>query len=52
MKCILEKKSRHYEYLKNIVKYPKIMSYILNDDPDCIQISLRYLEPFIKEYVK
>jgi len=27
------------------------MKYILNDDPNCLQIPLRHLEPFIKDYV-
>jgi hypothetical protein len=51
IKCILESKARRYEYLKHVVRYPKIMKYLLNDNPNCIQIPLRYLEPFIKEYV-
>jgi hypothetical protein len=51
IKCILESKARRYEYLKYVVKYPKIMTYLLNDNPNCINIPLRYLEPFIKEYV-
>ncbi len=51
MKCILESKSRDYKYLKHIVQYPKITKYLLNDNPNCIHIPLRYLEPFIKEYV-
>jgi hypothetical protein len=51
IKCILESKARHYEYLKYVVKYPKIMKYLLNDNPNCLPISLRDLEPFIKEYV-
>jgi len=52
IKCILESKARRYEYLKYVVKYPNIMKYLLNDNPNCLPISLRYLEPFIKEYVK
>ena len=49
--CILQSKARRYEYLKHIVEYPKIMKYLLNDNPNSIQIPARYLEPFIKEYV-
>ncbi len=48
---ILESKARRYEYLKNVIKYPKIMKYLLNNDPNCLHIPLRYLEPFIQKYV-
>lgn len=52
IKCILENKARDCEYLKYIPKYPQIMKYLLNDDDsNSTQISLRYLEPFVKEYV-
>lgn len=51
IKCILENKARRYEYLKYIVKYPKIMNYLTNDNSNSKHIPLRYLEPFIKEHV-
>lgn len=51
IKSILESKARRHEYLKYVNKYPKIIKYILNDDPDCPQIPLRHLEPFIRDYV-
>ncbi|CAF0843031.1 unnamed protein product [Rotaria sordida] len=51
IESILERKARHHEYIKYVVQYPKIMKYLMNDDPNCINIPLRYLEPFIKEHV-
>lgn len=52
IKSILERKARRYAYIKHVITYPKIMKYILNDDSNCMNIQLRHLEPFIKEYVK
>ncbi|UJR33814.1 hypothetical protein I4U23_021238 [Adineta vaga] len=51
IESIIERQSRQNEYLKHIHNYPKIMQYLVNDSPDCSNISLRYIEPFIKEHV-
>jgi hypothetical protein len=51
IQSILQRKFRHYEYLKHITQYPKILKYLLNDNPNCVNIPLRYLEPFIKDHV-
>lgn len=51
IETILRRKSRHHEYLKHLNQYPKIMKYIINNNPNCINIPLRYLEPFIKNHV-
>ncbi|CAF3345483.1 unnamed protein product [Rotaria sp. Silwood1] len=51
IESILERKARRHSYMKYIVQYPKIMKYLISDNPNSINIPLRYLEPFIKKHV-
>ncbi|CAF2330726.1 unnamed protein product [Rotaria sp. Silwood2] len=51
IESILKRKARRHEYIQYIVQYPKIMKYLMNDDPNSIYVPLRHLEPFIKEHV-
>lgn len=52
IKYILSSKARRYEYLKHVIKYPKIVNYLINDDKsDSARISRRDLEPFIQNHV-
>ncbi|CAF1094803.1 unnamed protein product [Rotaria magnacalcarata] len=51
IQSIIERQARRNKYFKHIFEYPKIMKYLMSDDPTCTSVPLRHLEPFIKQHI-
>ncbi|CAF1262839.1 unnamed protein product [Adineta ricciae] len=51
IESIIDRQARHNGYLQHLPQYPKIMQYLVSNKPSRTKISLRHIDPFIKEHV-